>query len=135
MSLPRRWKSTLADKVITVIGTKDEFGMRTNVPIDMKICAYELDYGPVIDVEIKCNIGYQPGIWIDHPLNLDKNCIDNPGILIDHTNYEVSEIIDDTPVTRAIIAELANPTEKNLYTTTDCTYRAALIASLKNFWS
>ena len=127
MSLPRRWKSTLVDTVITVIGTKDEHGTRTNVPIDMKICAYELDYGPVIDVEIKCNIGYQPGIWIDHPLNLVE-----PGSLID---YEVSEIIDDTPATRAIIAELANPVKKNLYTTTDCSYRAALIASLKNFWS
>lgn len=129
MSRPRRWKSTLTDTVITVIGTKEaENGTRNNVPICMRICAYELDYGPVIDVKIECDIGYQNGVWIDHPFRLDS-CVE-PGSLI-----EVSEIIDDTPATRTLITELANPTEKKLYTTTDCSYRAALIASIKNFWS
>jgi hypothetical protein len=55
--LPRRWKSTLVDAVLTVIGSKDEDGLSmTDVPIRMRIRAYELDYGPVIDLEIKCKI-------------------------------------------------------------------------------
>ena len=128
--LPHRWKSTLADALLTVIGSKDEDGLSmTDVPIRMRIRAYELDYGPVIDLEIKCKVAYEPGIWIDHPLRIvyDKNS--------HNTKYDVSEIIDDTPATRALIEELANPNSKKLYTTTDCSHRAALIASLRNFWS
>ena len=119
--IPRRWKSTLVDTSITVIGFSD-----SKVPIVVKILAYELDYGPVIDVQITCNIPYKPGVWGDHPMRIVSDNL---------PCSEFSEIIDNTEVTRAIILDLANPEKKNLYTTTDCTYRAALIGSLKHFWS
>jgi len=116
-------KVNIADTTITVIGTKQD---STEVPIKITIVAYQLNYGPVIDIQIKCDVPYVYGEWIDHPFRT---------VYTNDFNNEISEIIDDTPAIRAIIEELINPEEKKLYTTTDCTHRAALIASLNYFWS
>lgn len=124
MSTPcRKYKSTLVDTTIKVIGTK--YGA---VPIDLKVVAYELSYGPVIDLTITASVPYtNPVEWSDHPFLLLKQQ--------EAPRTSVSDIIDDTPAVRAILTELVQPEEFKLYTTTDCTHRAALIASLKYFWS
>lgn len=116
-------KVNIADTTVTVIGTKQD---STEVPIKIKIVANQLNYGPVIDIQINCDVPYVNGEWIDHPFRT---------LYTKDFSNELSEIIDDTPAIRAIIEELINPNKKNLYTTTDCTHRAALIASLNFFWS
>jgi hypothetical protein len=47
----------------------------------------------------------------------------------------VANIIEDTPVIRAMIEELSIGTKRKLHTTTDCTYKARLIKAIASFWS
>ncbi len=137
MSKPcHRYESTLIDTTITVDGSKfDMFGYGEGngpVPIQVKITAYKLDYGPVIDLTITVSVPYtSPMDWSDHPFMLTKRDRDDKKT----PKSSVGEIIDDTPAVRAILTELAQPEKFKLYTTTDCTHRAALIASLEFFWS
>ena len=48
---------------------------------------------------------------------------------------KVANIIEDTPAIRAMIMELVSEEKRNLYTTTDCTYKARLIKAIASFWS
>ncbi len=132
------YKSTLVDTVITVKGSRfdlygsdDGDGGSSDIKVTIK--AYELTYGPVIDLTIKVNIPYtSPMNWSDHPfmyLRQDK------GVKEPTPRSYMGDIIDDTPAVRAILTELAQTEPFKLYTTTDCTHRAALIASLEYFWS
>ena len=137
MSKPcHRYESTLIDTTITVDGSKfdlyDYGGDTGPTPIQVKVTAYKLDYGPVIDLTITVNVPYTgPMNWSDHPLMLTKQDRDDKNA---HRS-SIGEIIDDTPAVRAILNELVQPEKFKLYTTTDCTHRAALIASLEFFWS
>lgn len=120
-------KSILHDVTLTIHGS----GMYsvTKIPITLRILVKELKYGPVLDLTITSNVPYTNLLdWDDHPLMRveKKHLIDGK---------KVEEIIDDTPAIRAVIAELVNKDELKLYTTTDCTHRAQLIAFLTTVWS
>ena len=127
MSAPcRNYESTLVDTTITVTGTKYDA-----VPIQVKVTAYKLNYGPVIDLTITASVPYTNFMeWSDHPLMHLKHDKNEAG-----ARSSMGEILDDTPAVRAILNELVQPEKFKLYTTTDCTHRAALIASLEHFWS
>jgi len=115
-------KSILCNTMITVIATKDE-----DVPIELYVKAIELDYGPVIDFEVKASIPFTNIIeWCDHPFSCSTEYVEN-GM--------VANIIEDTPVIRAMIMELVSSEKRKLYTTTDCTYKARLIKAIASFWS
>ena len=119
-----KYKSTIADTTIIVDGSNMKYTEKR--PIKLTIKAYELNYGPVIDLTITVDIKYD-NYWSDHPFKH----IDN----YDDSKYIVSDIIDDTPAIRSIIKELIQKEPFNLYTTTDCTHRAGLIKALSYFWS
>jgi len=125
---PKLFKSVIVDKSIVVIGYKNTPNDNEVHIINMRIKAYELNYGPVIHFSVKVDVPYNPGEWSDHPLRIAnekrEECINSS-----------EDIIDDTPATRALIMELANSEIKHLYTTTDCSYRASIIAALQYFWS
>jgi len=117
-------KSVYAKADIIVLGNKNG----STVPIKISVVANELNYGPVIDLTIKCDVPYyESGFvdWSDHPLMWAKN-VEN--------GVRVENIIDDTPAVRALIDELIGP-EKRLYTTTNCTHKGRLIRALMSFWS
>jgi len=119
-----KYKSTIADTTIIVFGSnmkQDE-----NIPITLTIKAYELNYGPVIELTITVDIEYDP-YWSDHPFRHIEKYVESKKI--------VSDIIDDTPAIRSIIKELTQKEPFKLYTTTDCTHRAGLIKALSYFWS
>lgn len=65
---------------------------------------------------------------MEHPIRTAR-------IINNKITRSVREIINDTPATRAIILALADPEIKKLCNTSDCTNRAALIASLCFFWT
>lgn len=117
-------KSVYAQCEITVLGNKD--GVK--VPIKISVVAFELNYGPVIDLSITCDVPYyETGFvdWFDHPLMWSKNV---------EKGTRVGNIIDNTPAVRALIDELV-AAEKDLYTTTNCTHKGRLIRALNSFWS
>ena len=131
MSNPSKVKSVLHDVTYTVIGHRAQ--SRDDVPIKLSIKALELTYGPCIDLTITADVPCEMGwSWDDHPLLLCRARSDK--------NREspvtgAGEILDDTPAVRALLAELCDPAEKKLYTGTDTTHRARLIAALEMFWS
>lgn len=132
----RNYKSTLVDTIITISSSgssfdnDDEFNGMDRVPIQVTIKAYELSYGPVIDYDIKVSVPYtNPMDWDDHPFMYLKQ--DNA----QEKRTTSGNIIDDTPAVRAILQELVKAEPFKLYTTTDCTHRARLIAALDSFWS
>jgi hypothetical protein len=112
----KNYKSTLADETIEVDGSVGS--------IQLRVQAYELDYGPVIELII----------------SVDNECVvgDHPFSTIDFRKVNkgtIHEIIDDTPAIRSLISELVQKEKFELYSTTDCTHRAALIKALTLFWS
>jgi hypothetical protein len=112
----RNYKSTIADEIIEIDGSVG--------PIRLCVQAYELNYGPVIELII----------------SVDDECVvgDHPFRMIDFRKIcrgTINEIIDDTPAIRSLISELVRKEKFELYSTTDCTHRAALIQSLTLFWS
>jgi hypothetical protein len=122
------YKSTLAETTLTVECMR--FNSVKKVPVQLSIKIYELNYGPVLDYEIKCNVPYtHPMEWDDHPFMYCKQDDEQP------KRYKSENIIDDTPAVRAIIQELVKKEPFQLYTTTDCSHRARLIAALETFWS
>lgn len=116
-------KSILVDTTITVIGTD----YAEDIPITLHIKAIELDYGPVIDFEVKASVPFTNILeWSDHPFACSTEYMEGS---------KVSNIIEDTPIIRAMILELASGEKRKLHTTTDCTYRARLIRAIASFWS
>jgi hypothetical protein len=124
-------KSVLHDVTYTVTGHKAQ--SREDVPIKLTIKAVELTYGPCIDlsisVDVPCEMGWS---WDDHPLLLCRARQDKKR---EAPVSSCGEILDDTPAVRAVLAELCDPTPKKLYSGTDTTHRARLIAALELFWS
>jgi len=115
-------KSILCDKTITILATKD-----VDIQIELHVKAIELDYGPVIDFEVKASIPFTNIMeWSDHPLACSTEYMED-GI--------VANIIEDTPCIRAMIMELISEEKRTLHTTTDCTYKARLIKAIASFWS
>jgi hypothetical protein len=116
-------KSILCDTHVTVIGSNDD----GDIPIILHVKAIELDYGPVIDFEVSCSEKFTNFMeWSDHPFACSKEYMEGD---------KVANIIEDTPVIRAMIAELISEIERKLHTTTDCTYKARLIKAIASFWS
>lgn len=116
-------KSILVDKTITVVGSNDH----GDIPIQLHVKAIELDYGPVIDFEVSSSAPYKNMMdWSDHPFSCSKEYMEG---------NKVANIIEDTPAIRAMIMELVSEEKRNLYTTTDCTYKARLIKAIASFWS
>lgn len=115
-------KSVLCDKTITVIGTKDD-----DVLIELHVKAFELDYGSVIDFEVTSSVCFTNVMeWSDHPLAFSTEYMER---------NTVANIIEDTPIIRAMIAELVSDEKRKLHTSTDCTYKARLIKAIASFWS
>lgn len=116
-------KSVLVDKKISVIGSNDN----GDVSIELHVKAIELDYGPVIDFEVKASVPFTNMMdWSDHPFASSKEYMEG---------NKVANIIEDTPAIRAMIMELVSSEKRNLYTTTDCTYKSRLIKAIASFWS
>jgi hypothetical protein len=116
-------KSILVDTTITVIGSNET----EHVPIELHVKAIELDYGPVIDFEVKASIPFTNIMeWSDHPFACSKEYMEDD---------KVANIIEDTPAIRAMIMDLVSSEKRDLYTTTDCTYKARLIKAIASFWS
>ena len=116
-------KSVLVDKIVTVIGSNYD----DDVFIQLHVKAVELDYGPVIDFEVSTSHPFTNIMeWSDHPLAFSIEYMEGT---------KVANIIEDTPVIRAMIMELVSSEKRNLHTTTDCTYRARLIKAIASFWS
>lgn len=124
-------KSVLHDVTITVVGRRAQ--SCDDVPIKMTIKALELNYGPCIDlsitVDVPCEMGWS---WDDHPLLLCRARQEK-----DRTRplTGAGEILDDTPAVRALLKELCDPAQKKLYSGTDTTHMARLIAALELMWS
>ena len=115
-------KSILCDTKITVIGSMDD-----DIPIELHVKAIELDYGPVIDFEVSASHPFTNLMeWSDHPFACSTEYMEGK---------KVANIIEDTPVIRAMIMELVSPVKHKLHTTTDCTYKARLIKAIASFWS
>ena len=119
-----KYKSTIADTTIIVHGSNMKYNEK--LPIKLTIKAYELNYGPVIELTITVDIEYD-NYWSDHPfIHIDS---------YDESKKIVGDVVDDTPAIRGIIKELTQKEPFDLYTTTDCTHRAGLIKALTYFWS
>lgn len=139
--LKRKTKSVLADTTITVQGHRAMSAV--DIPITLKVTAIELNYGPCIALKARVSVGMETEgwHWDDHPFRGvlkdsdadDPACVEKKGGLV--RVLEVGDILDDTPAVRALIAELVEPGERSLYSGTDCTHRARLLASLRSFWS
>jgi hypothetical protein len=115
-------KSILVDTTITVIGSKDD-----DMPIELHVKAIELDYGPVIDFEVKASVPFTNIMeWSDHPLAFSTEYIEG---------NKVANLIEDTPCIRAMIMELVSLEKRTLHTTTECTYKGRLIKAIASFWS
>lgn len=116
-------KSILAYTTIRVIGCNDT----GDVPIELLVKAIELDYGPVIDFEVRVSVPFTNVVeWSDHPFACSTDYMDNG---------KVANIIEDTPAIRALIEELVSEDKRKLHTTTDCTHKARLIKAIASFWS
>jgi hypothetical protein len=127
--LKKHTKSVLHDISYTVTGHR--FGEREQVPIVFHVKAIELDYGPCIDWSVSASVPCEKGMWGDHPLahvralnEKDTSSVSTCG-----------EILEDTPAVRAMLVELCQSEERKMYSTTDTTHRARLIAALEMFWS
>ena len=119
-----KYKSTITDSTIIVYGSNINHDEK--IPIKLTIKAYELNYGPVIELSITVDTKYDD-YWSDHPfMHLRDNC---------KSINKDSDIIDDTPAIRSIIKELIQKEPFKLYTASDCTHRAGLIKALSYFWS
>jgi hypothetical protein len=119
----KHMKSILCDTTITVIGSNDD----GDVSIELHVKAIELDYGPVIDFEVKASVPFTNIMdWCDHPFASSTEYMEG---------NKVANIIEDTPGIRAMIMELVSSEKRQLYTTTDCTYKARLIKAIASFWS
>ena len=117
-------KKVLVDSTITVFGSKI---YQEDIPIQLHIKVLELNYGPVLDFEVKASTKFTNLVeWSDHPLMCSTEYMED-GV--------VANIIEDTPVIRAMIEELSNGPKRKLHTTTDCTYKARLIKAIASFWS
>ena len=115
-------KSIFCDTKITVIGSMDD-----DIPIELHVKAIELDYGPLIDFEVSASIPFTNITeWSDHPFACSTEYMEDK---------KVANIIEDTPLIRAMIMELISPVKHKLHTTTDCTYKARLIKAIASFWS
>lgn len=134
--LQKHTKNVLVDTSISVIG--NTFQSRTGVPIQMHVKAIELDYGPCIHFTVRTDKPFAHSMdWDDHPFRGVVKDRDETETVNRNAKgvIEISEILDDTPAVHAMIKELVETTEKKLYTGTDCTHRARLIAALRMFWS
>jgi len=119
----KHMKSVLVDTTITVIGSNDT----GDIPITIGVKAIELDYGPVIDFEVSASVKFTNHMeWSDHPLMCSTEYMEG---------NKIANIIEDTPVIRALIMELVSEEKRKLHTTTDCTYKARLIKAIASFWS
>jgi len=117
-------KNVLVDTKITVHGSKI---YQEDIPIELHIKVLELSYGPVLDFEVTASMKFTNLVeWSDHPLMCSTEYMEN---------NTVANIIEDTPVIRAMIEELSFGTKRKLHTTTDCTYKARLIKAIASFWS
>jgi hypothetical protein len=125
--LKKHTKSVLHDISYTVIGHR--CGERENVPIVIHVKAIELDYGPCIDWSLTASVPCSRGEWDDHPLSLIRAMKDAGPV------SSCGEILEDTPAVRAMLAELCQSSERKMYSTTDTTHRARLIAALEMMWS
>jgi hypothetical protein len=132
--LVSKTKSVLADTTVEVIANK--FNSRDPVLIKMHVKAIELNYGPCIHFRVRVDNAFTQSMdWDDHPFlgatkDSDKHEPENSKGVV-----EVGDIVDDTPAVRAMIAELVQKGERNLYVGTDCTHRARLISCIRMFWS
>jgi hypothetical protein len=130
-SKPTRIKSILHNVTLTVTGRRAQ--EHEDVPIKLSILALELNYGPCIDLTIKVDVPCEMGwSWDDHPL---LHCRARQDQKRTEPVTGAGEMLDDTPAVRAMLAELCDPAERKLYTGTDSTHRARLIAALEMFWS
>ena len=117
-------KNVLVDSTITVFGSKI---YQEDIPIQLHIKVLELSYGSVLDFEVTASMKFTNLVeWSDHPLMCSTEYMENK---------TVANIIEDTPVIRAMIEELTNGPKRKLHTTTDCTYKARLIKAIASFWS
>jgi hypothetical protein len=117
-------KNVLVDTTITVYGSKI---YQEDIPIKLHIKVLELNYGPVLDFEVTASMKFTNLVeWSDHPLMCSTEYMEN---------NTVANIVEDTPVIRAMIEELSIGTKRKLHTTTDCTYKARLIKAIASFWS
>lgn len=117
-------KKVLVDSTITVFGSKI---YQEDIPIQLHIKVLELSYGSVLDFEVTASMKFTNLVeWSDHPLMCSTEYMENK---------TVANIIEDTPVIRAMIEELTNGPKRKLHTTTDCTYKARLIKAIASFWS
>jgi hypothetical protein len=116
-------KSVLVNTTITVTGSNDD----GDVPIQLDVKAIELDYGPVIDFEVKASVPFTNIMeWSDHPFVCSTEYMEG---------NKVANLIEDTPCIRAMIMELVSLEKRTLHTTTECTYKARLIKAIASFWS
>ena len=117
-------KRVLIDTRITVHGSKI---YQEDIPIELHIKVLELNYGPVLDFEVTASMKFTNLVeWSDHPLMCSKEYMEG---------NTVANIIEDTPLIRAMLEELSNGPKRKLHTTTDCTYKARLIKAIASFWS
>lgn len=115
-------KSVLCDTTITVLGATD----KGEVPIQLHVRAVELDYGPVIDFEVSSSVKFTNMMdWSDHPFMCSKEYMED---------NKIANIIEYTPVIKAMIMDLISEEKHTLYTRTDCTYKARLIKAIASFW-
>ena len=114
-------KSILIDSTI-IVESSDIDGCI--LPVEMRLKAIELDYGPVIDFKVVTDVSY---VNMDmHPFMYSKEYMNG--------EYSTGSIIDDTPAVRSLIYELSAK-HSPLYTTTHCTHVARLIRAINGFWS
>jgi hypothetical protein len=119
----RHTKSVLVNRIITVIGTNGAH----DIPIDIHVKAIELDYAPLIDFEVSSSVKFTNFMdCSDHPFACSKEYMEG---------NKVANIIEDTPIIRAMIMELVSDEKHALHSSTDCTYKARLIKAIASFWS
>ena len=123
--LESRTKSILFDKKITLTCTPIN-DMEKELDIILHIVAIELNYGPVIHLDITASVPYEKNQFEDHPFRfVDSNHIEEG---------QIREILDDTPAVRSLIEELCAEPRK-LYTGTWGDHCKRIIKSLTLFWS
>jgi len=124
---PLKAKSTIVNETIIVLGSKFDSSEPNQIPIQMHVAAYELNYGSYIDIRITVDKLCSKD-WSDHPL------LQAYETYPDECRKQMGDIITDTPAIRALIAELVD-TPKALNQRTDCTHKASIIGALQHFWS
>lgn len=134
--LIRNTKSVLVDTTVEVVS--NEFNRSDPVLIKMHVRAIELNYGPCIHFTVRVDRGFQHSMdWDDHPFRgaTKESDVDERVNCGDDGIVEMGDIVDDTPAVRAMITELVGTAQEKLYSGTDCTHRARLIACIRMFWS